>query len=188
MTWCFRRAARLTPSTTSRDGQVKLTVVSNTGKEAVLGLVSKGEFFGMSCLAAARVRVSTATAMTHCVLLRIGRDVMTRALHRDNALAELFLEKLLARNVRAEADLVDQLLNSSEKRLARTLLLLAHVDDDATPAIVTLRISQEILAEMVGTTRARVSAFMNKFRRLGYVDYGNDGLHVHRTLLNVVLR
>ena len=172
-----------------QNGQVKLTVVSNTGKEAVLGLVSKGEFIGMSCLAAAPVRVSTATAVTHCVLLRIGRDVMTRALHRNNALAELFLEKLLARNVRAEADLVDQLLNSSEKRLARTLLLLAHVGDDATPATVTLRISQEVLAEMVGTTRARVSAFMNKFRQLGYVDYGgNDGLHVHRTLLNVVLR
>ena len=169
-------------------GQVKLTVVSNTGKEAVLAIAGKGEFLGMSCLAAVRVRLDTATAMTDCELLRIGRDVMTRALHRSDALAALFVEKLLARNIRAEADLVDQLLNSSEKRLARTLLLLAHVDDDATPPIVTLEISQETLAEMVGTTRARVSAFMNKFRQLGFVDYGKDGLHVHRSLLNVVLR
>jgi len=169
-------------------GQVKLTVVSTTGKEAVLGIAGKGEFIGISCLAAVRVRLDTATAMTDCELLRIGRDVMTRALHRSDALAALFVEKLLARNIRAEADLVDQLLNSSEKRLARTLLLLAHVGDDATPAVVTLEISQETLAEMVGTTRARVSAFMNRFRQLGFVDYGKDGLHVHRSLLNVVLR
>ena len=169
-------------------GQVKLTAVSNTGREAVVAVASKGEFLGMSCLAAARVRVTTATAITDCELQRIDKDVMARALHRNDALAELFVERLLARNIRAEADLVDQLLNSSEKRLARALLLLAHVGNEAMPATVTLKISQETLAEMVGTTRPRVNAFMNKFRDSGFVDYGNDGLHVHRSLLNVVLR
>jgi CRP/FNR family transcriptional regulator, cyclic AMP receptor protein len=171
-----------------RDGQVKLTVVSNTGKEAVLGVVRNGEFVGMSCLAAVRVRASTATAMADCELLRIDRDVMMRALHRNDALAEMFVAQLLARNIRAEADLVDQLLNGSEKRLARVLLLLAHVGGDTEPATVTLKLSQETLAEMVGTTRSRVNAFMNKFRDLGFVDYSKDGLHVHRSLLNVVLR
>jgi len=169
-------------------GQVKLTVVSNTGKEAVLGIASEGEFVGFSCLAGARVYVKTATAMTDCELLRIDRDVMTRALHRNDALAALFVGKLLLQNIRAEADLVDQLLNSSEKRLARALLLLAHVGKEATPATVTLKISQETLAAMVGTTRSRVNAFMNKFRDSGFVDYGNNGLHVNRSLMNVVLR
>ena len=169
-------------------GQVKLTAVSNTGKEAVLGLASKGEFVGFSCLAGTGVYLKTATAMTDCELLRIDRDVMTRALHQNDALAALFLETLLLQNIRAEADLVDHLLNSSEKRLARTLLLLAHVGKEATPATVTLRISQDTLAEMVGTTRSRVNAFMNKFRNSGFVDYGKNGLHVHRSLLSVVLQ
>ena len=169
-------------------GQVKLTVVSNTGKEAVLGIASEGEFVGFSCLAGARVYLKTATAMTDCELLRIDRDVMTRALHQNDALAALFLETLLLQNIRAEADLVDHLLNSSEKRLARTLLLLAHVGEEATRATVTLKISQETLAEMVGTTRSRVNAFMNKFRNSGFVDYGKNGLHVHRSLLSVVLQ
>jgi len=169
-------------------GQVKLTVVSNTGKEAVLGIASEGEFVGFSCLAGARVYVKTATAMTDCELLRIDRDVMTRALRRNDALASLFVGRLLLQNIRAEADLVDQLLNSSEKRLARTLLLLAQTGEGATPATVTLKISQETLAEMVGTTRSRVNAFMNKFRDSGFVDYGKDGLHIHRSRLSVVLR
>jgi len=169
-------------------GQVKLTVVSNTGKEAVMGIASAGEFIGSSCLAGARVCLKTATAMTDCQLLRIDRDVMTRALHRNEALAALFLRTLLVQNIRAEADLVDQLFNSSEKRLARALLLLAHVGEAAAPVTVTLKISQETLAEMVGTTRSRVNAFMNKFRDSGFVDYDKNGLHVHRSLLNVVLR
>ena len=169
-------------------GQVKLTVVSTTGKEAVLGIASEGEFVGFSCLAGARVYLKTATAMTDCELLRIDRDVMTRALHRNEALAALFVRTLLLQNIRAEANLVDQLLNSSEKRLARALLLLAHVGEEVTPATVTLKISQETLAEMIGTTRSRVNAFMNKFRDSGFIDYGKNGLHVHRSLLNVVLR
>jgi CRP-like cAMP-binding protein len=171
-----------------RKGRVKLTVVSNTGKEAVLGIVSEGEFFGFSCLAGSRVYLKTATAMTDCELLRIDRDVMTRALHRNDALAALFVGTLVLQNIRAEADLVDQLLNSSEKRLARALLLLAHVGNEATPATVTLKINQETLAAMIGTTRSRVNAFMNKFRDAGFVEYGRNGLHVHRSLLNVVLR
>jgi CRP/FNR family transcriptional regulator, cyclic AMP receptor protein len=169
-------------------GQVKLTVVSNTGKEAVLGIASEGQFVGISCLGGAPARVKTATAMTDCELLRIDRDTMARALRRDHALADLFLERLLALNVRAEADLADQLLNSSEKRLARALLLLARVGNDGTPEPVALKVSQETLAEMVGTTRSRINTFMNKFRASGFVDYGKDGVHVHRSLLNVVLR
>jgi CRP/FNR family transcriptional regulator, cyclic AMP receptor protein len=169
-----------------RKGRVKLTVVSNTGKEAVLGIASEGEFVGASCLTGARAYIKTATAMVDCELLRIDRDVMKRALHRNDALAALFVERLLSQNVRAEADLVDQLLNSSEKRLARALLLLAHVGDETMP--VTLKISQETLAQMVGTTRSRVNEFMNRFRDSGFVDYDRDGLHVHRSLLDVVLR
>lgn len=171
-----------------RKGQVKLTVVSSTGKDAILGIARAGEFVGFSCLAGARAYLKTATAMTDCELLRIDRDVMARALHRNEALAVRFVRTLLLQNIRAEADLVDHLLNSSEKRLARALLLLAHVGEAATPATVPLRISQETLAGMVGTTRSRVNAFMNKFRDSGFVDYGKNGLHVHRSLLNVVLR
>jgi CRP/FNR family transcriptional regulator, cyclic AMP receptor protein len=169
-------------------GQVKLTVVSNTGKEAVLGIASDGQFLGISCLGGARVRVKTATAVTDCELLRIDRDTMARALGRDHALASLFVDRLVALNARAEANLADQLLNSSEKRLARTLLLLARVGHEGTPAIVVLKVSQETLAEMVGTTRSRVNTFMNKFRASGFVDYGKNGLCVHRSLLNVLLR
>ena len=171
-----------------QEGQVKLTVVSNTGKEAILGIAREGEFVGSSCLAGARFYLKTATAMTDCELLRIDRDVMTRALHRNDALAALFVGTLLSQNIRAEADLVDQLLNSSEKRLARALLLLAHVGEEATAATVSVKISQETLAEMVGTTRSRVNVFMNKFRDSGFIDYGKNGLHVYRSLLNVVLR
>jgi CRP-like cAMP-binding protein len=171
-----------------RSGRVKLTVVSRTGKEAILGVASEGQFLGESCLAGARVRLKSAIAMTDCELVRIDREVMESALQRDHALADVFVERMLARNIRYEADLVDQLLNSSEKRLARALLLLARVSTEATPEAIDLKISQEALAEMVGTTRPRVNAFMNKFRTLGYIDYGNDGLHVHRSLLQVVLQ
>jgi CRP-like cAMP-binding protein len=171
-----------------RKGRVKLTVVSSTGKEAVLGIVSEGQFTGFSCLAGSPVYLKTATAMTACELLKIDKDVMKRALHRNEALAALFVKTLLLQIIRAEADLVDQLLNSSEKRLARALLLLAHVGSEATRATVTLKINQETLAAMIGTTRSRVNAFMNRFRDAGFVEYGRNGLHVHRSLLNVVLR
>jgi len=171
-----------------RSGLVRLTIVSSTGKEAVLGTASKGQFFGESCLAGARVRVKSATAVTDCELLRIEKNVMLRALRQNRQWAELFVEKMLARNIRYEEDLVDQLLNNSQKRLARALLLLAGVGHSAAPETVVLKISQETLAEMVGTTRSRVSSFMNGFRSLGYVDYDKRGLHVHRSLLNVVLR
>ena len=171
-----------------RSGLVRLTIVSSTGKEAVLGTAGKGQFFGESCLAGARVRVKSATAVTDCELLRIEKNVMMRALRQNRQWAELFVEKMLARNIRYEEDLVDQLLNNSQKRLARALLLLAGVGHSAAPETVVLKISQETLAEMVGTTRSRVSSFMNGFRSLGYVDYDKTGLHVHRSLLNVVLR
>lgn len=171
-----------------RKGLVRLSVVSENGKEAVLAAVGEGQFFGESCLAGAPVRVDSATAMTSCELLRVERDVMRRALQQNRGWADLFVSKMLARNVRYEEDLIDQLLNCSEKRLARTLLLLGRVGDEAAREAVVLQISQETLAEMVGTTRSRVNAFMNGFRSLGYIDYSASGLHVHPSLLNVVLR
>lgn len=169
-------------------GRVSLAVVSGAGKEAVLGFAVEGQFFGTTCLTGARTRNKTATAMTRCELLRIDRDVVARALHRDGAFADLFIEGVLTRSLRSEADLVDQLLNSSEKRLARALLLLAGVDKEASPENRTLQVTQETLAQIVGTTRSRVNSFMNKFRALGMIDYGQNGLHVHRSLLTVVLR
>lgn len=167
---------------------MRLTVVSPSGKEAVLGTASEGQFFGESCLAGPQVRVDSATAVTSCELLRIDRDVMRQTLRRNRRWADLFVEKMLLSNIRYEEALVDQLLNCSKKRLARTLLLLAHVGQEAAPEAVALKISQETLAAMVGTTRSRVSAFMNTWRSIGYIDYGPSGLHVHRSLLNVVLR
>ena len=167
---------------------MRLTIVSSTGKEAVLGTASKGQFFGETCLAGARVRVKSATAVTDCELLRIEKNAMLRALRQNRQLAELFVEKMLARNIRYEEDLIDHLLNDSRKRLARALLLLAGVGRTEAPETTVLKISQETLAEMVGTTRSRVSSFMNGFRSSGYVDYGASGLHVHRSLLNVVRR
>ena len=171
-----------------RKGLVRLSVVSLHGKEAILGTASKGQFFGESCLAGARARIKSATAMTDCELLRVEKDAMMRALQRTPQWAELFLEKLLARNIRYEQDLADQLLNSSEKRLARALLLLSGVGHATTPETVALKITQDALAEIVGTTRSRICSFMNRFRSLGYIDYGKGGLRVHRSLLNVVLR
>jgi CRP-like cAMP-binding protein len=167
-------------------GKVKLTVVSQVGKEATIGILSEGNFFGEGSLAGQSVRMGSATAMTDCEVLRINKSAMMQALHREHAFSDLFVSYLLARNIRYEEDLVDQLFNSSEKRLARVLLMLAHFGKEGTPERVVPKISQEILAEMIGTTRSRVSFFMNRFRKLGFIHY-NGGLQVHSSLLNVVL-
>jgi CRP/FNR family cyclic AMP-dependent transcriptional regulator len=167
-------------------GKVRLTVVSKTGKEATIGIVSEGNFFGEGSLAGQVRRMGSAAAMTDCELLRIDKRAMMSALHREHAFSDLFVAYLLARNIRYEADLVDQLFNSSEKRLARVLLLLARFGKEGAPETVVPKISQETLAEMVGTTRSRVSFFMNRFRKLGFIHY-NGGLQVHSSLLNVVL-
>jgi CRP-like cAMP-binding protein len=169
------------------EGKVRLTVVSKIGKEATLGMLSEGEFFGEGGLAGQSLRMGSATAMTDCQLLRIDKKAMMLALHREHKFSDLFVAYLLARNIRYEEDLVDQLFNSSEKRLARLLLLLAHFGKEGVPETVIPKISQETLAEMIGTTRSRVSFFMNRFRKLGFVDYGDSGLKVHSSLLNVVL-
>jgi CRP/FNR family transcriptional regulator, cyclic AMP receptor protein len=171
-------------------GKVKKTVTSKTGKEAVLAILAPGDFFGESSLNAQVRRVTTTTAMTDCIAMRLERAAMLRALHDNPEFSDLFMLHLLHRNNRAQEDLVDQLFNSSEKRLARTLLLLANFGKDNKPEPVIAKISQETLAEMVGTTRSRVSFFMNKFRRLGFIDYvggGKEGLHVNTSLLNIVL-
>ena len=167
-------------------GRVRLTVVSAAGKEATIGIVSEGNFFGEGSLAGQVVRMGSAAAMTDCELLRVDKKAMMIALHREHAFSDLFVAYLLARNIRYEEDLVDQLFNSSEKRLARVLLLLAHFGKEGIPETVVPKISQETLAEMVGTTRSRVSFFMNRFRKLGFIHY-NGGLQVHSSLLNVVL-
>ena len=168
-------------------GKVRLTVVSNDGKEATIGILGDGEFFGEGALAGQAVRMGSATAMTDCAVLRIDKKAMMRALHREHTFSDMFVAHLLARNIRYEEDLVDQLFNSSEKRLARILLLLAHIGKEGKPETVVPKISQEMLAEMIGTTRSRVSFFMNRFRKLGFVDYSGSGLQVHSSLLNVVL-
>jgi len=170
-----------------REGKVRLTVVSNIGKEATLGILNEEEFFGEGGLAGQPFRMGSATAMTDCELLQIDKKAMMLALHQEHTLSDLFTAYLLGRNIRYEADLVDQLFNSSEKRLARILLLLAHFGKEGVPETVVPKISQETLAEMVGTTRSRVSFFMNRFRKLGFLDYGESGLQVHSSLLNVVL-
>jgi len=169
-------------------GKVLLTVVSKIGKEATLGILSEGEFFGEGSLAGQALRMGSATAMTDCELLRVDKKEMMLAVHREHTFSDLFVAYLLARNIRYEEDLVDQLFNSSEKRLARILLLLAHFGKEGTPETVIPKISQEALAGMIGTTRSRVSFFMNRFRKLGFVDYnGGSSLQVHSSLLNVVL-
>jgi len=167
-------------------GKVKLTVVSKPGKEATIGILGEGDFFGEACLVGQPLRMLTATAMTDCEVLRIDKKAMMEALHREHEFSDLFVAHLLARNVRYEEDLVDQLFNSSEKRLARILLLLAHFGKEGKPESVVPKISQEMLAEMIGTTRSRVSFFMNRFRKLGFIHY-NGGLQVHSSLLNIVL-
>lgn len=171
-------------------GKVRLTVVSKTGKEATIGILSEENFFGEGSLAGQALRMGSAVAMTDCQLLRIEKRAMMDALHHEHALSDMFVAYLLARNIRYEEDLVDQLFNSSEKRLARVLLMLARFGKEGVPEPVVPKISQETLAEMVGTTRSRVSFFMNRFRKLGFIDYAGGvegGLQVHSSLLNVVL-
>src|SRR5579863_3347157 len=167
-------------------GKVRLTVVSKAGKEATIGIVGEKNFFGEGSLAGQLVRMGSAVALTDCDLLRVEKKAMLDALHREHTFSDLFVAYLLARNIRYEEDLVDQLFNSSEKRLARILLLLAHFGKEGIPETVVPQISQETLAEMIGTTRSRVSFFMNRFRKLGFIHY-NGGLKVHSSLLSVVL-
>jgi CRP/FNR family transcriptional regulator, cyclic AMP receptor protein len=167
-------------------GKVKLTVLSRQGKQAVIAILGPGNFFGEGCLAGQPFRMSTATAMTDSAIVLIPKQTMIRALHDDAGFSETFTTYLLSRNIRFEEDLVDQLFNSSEKRLARILLLLANFGKEGRPEPVVPKVSQETLAEMVGTTRSRVSFFMNKFRKLGFIDY-NGGLEVHSSLLHIVL-
>ena len=169
-----------------QNGKIKLTVVSSSGKEAAIGILAEGDFFGEGCLAGQHLRMESATAMTNCEILRIDKKVMTQALHRERKMSDMFVVYLLARNIRYEEDLVDQLFNSSEKRLARVLLLLAHFGKEGVPESIIPEISQTTLAEMVGTTRPRINFFMNRFRKLGFIHY-NGGLQVHSSLLNVVL-
>jgi CRP/FNR family transcriptional regulator, cyclic AMP receptor protein len=167
-------------------GKVRLTVVSSNGKEATIGILGAGDFFGEGALAGQALRMGSVAAMTDCTVLRIDKKAMMGALHREHEFSDLFVAYLLSRNIRYEEDLVDQLFNSSEKRLARVLLLLARFGKEGKPEGVVPSISQETLAEMVGTTRSRVSFFMNRFRKLGFIHY-NGGLEVHSSLLNVVL-
>jgi CRP-like cAMP-binding protein len=167
-------------------GKVKLTVLSRQGKQAVIAILGPGTFFGEGCLAGQPLRMSTATAMTDSAIVPLPKPAMIRALHEDAGFSETFTTYLLSRNIRFEEDLVDQLFNSSEKRLARILLLLANFGKEGRPEPVLPKVSQETLAEMVGTTRSRVSFFMNKFRKLGFIEY-NGGLEVHSSLLHVVL-
>lgn len=167
-------------------GQVKLTIVSAQGKEAVVGIYSASDFFGEASLAGQPVRLATAAALSECLIVRLSKPAMLRVLRDEPTFSELFVAHLLSRNIRVEADLVDQLFNSSEKRLARVLLLLANFGKEGKPEAVIPSITQETLAEMIGTTRSRVSFFMNKFRKLGFIEY-NGKLSVHSSLLNVVL-
>ncbi len=171
-----------------KEGKVKLTVVSKSGKEATIGILNKGDFFGEGCLTGQALRMCSATAMTDCSVMQIDKEYMMEVLHREHALSDMFVAYLLTRNIRYEEDLVDQLFNSSEKRLARMLLLLAHFGKEGKHEILIPKMSQETLAEMIGTTRSRVSFFMNRFRKLGFIDYhAGDELQVHSSLLNVVL-
>jgi CRP/FNR family transcriptional regulator, cyclic AMP receptor protein len=171
-------------------GKIKLTVVSQQGKEAVIALLGAGDFFGEGCLAGQPVRMGSATAMSECSVMRLEKAGVVRLIHNQPAFSELLLHHLLSRNIRIEEDLVDQLFNSSEKRLARVLLLLANFGKDGKPEPVIPKVSQETLAEIVGTTRSRVSFFMNRFRKLGFIQYSSQhtgSLEVHSSLLNVIL-
>jgi CRP/FNR family cyclic AMP-dependent transcriptional regulator len=167
-------------------GKAKLTVVSEQGKEAVIAILGTDEFFGEGCLAGQVQRIATVTAMSDSVIARLEKAAIIDVIHREPTFSELFIAHLLGRSIRVEADLVDQLFNSSEKRLARLLLLLANFGKEGMPEPMIAKISQETLAEMIGTTRSRVSFFMNKFRKLGFIEY-NGGIEVHSSLLNVVL-
>jgi len=167
-------------------GKVKITVISEQGKEAVVAILGPNEFFGEACLAGQAQRIATVTTMIESIIMRLEKAAIVDVIHRQPAFSEMFIAHLLGGKIRAEADLVDQLFNSSEKRLARVLLLLANFGKEGKPEPIIAKISQETLAEMIGTTRSRVSFFMNKFRKLGLIDY-NGGIHVHSSLLNVVL-
>ena len=167
-------------------GKVKLTVLSKQGKEAVVAILNDNDFFGEGCLAGQPIRMSTATAISECSIMKLERAAVLRLLHEEPSFSELFVGHLLSRNIKIEEDLVDQLFNSSEKRLARVVLLLANFGKESKPEPVIPKISQETLAGIVGTTRSRVSFFMNRFRKLGFIDY-NGGLKIHSSLLNVVL-
>jgi CRP-like cAMP-binding protein len=169
-----------------QNGKVKITVLSQQGKEAVIAIVGAGDFFGEGCLAGQPLRMATATAMMDCRIVRLDKLSTVRVLREEPTFSKVFLDHLLTRNTRLEEDLVDQLFNSSEKRLARVLLLMANFGKEGKPEPVVAKVSQEMLAEMIGSTRARVSHFMNKFRKLGLIDY-NGGFHVHSSLMNVVL-
>jgi len=168
-------------------GKVKLAIVSEHGKEAVVAMLGTNEFFGEGCLAGQARRIATATTMTDSVIVRLEKAAILRVIHEEPAFSEMFIAHLLGRTIRVESDLVDQLFNSSEKRLARTLLLLANFGKESRPQPIIAKVSQETLAEMIGTTRSRVSFFMNKFRKLGLIDY-NGSIEIHSSLLNVVLR
>jgi CRP-like cAMP-binding protein len=171
-------------------GKIKLTVVSKQGKEAVVAILGAGDFFGEGCLAGQSLRMASATTMLECSILRIEKACAIRLLHEQPDFSELLLHHMLSRNIRIEEDLVDQLFNSSEKRLARVLLLLANFGKEGKPSLVIPKISQETLAEIVGTTRSRVSFFMNRFRKLGFIQYSgqyDSGLEVHSSLLNIIL-
>ena len=169
-----------------QEGQVKVCIISELGKEAVVALHGKGDFFGEGCLSGQARRLATVAAMTDLTIMRIDKASIVRVLHEEPKFSEPFMTYLLARNARVEEDLVDQLFNSSEKRLARLLLLMANFGKEGRPDLVIPKISQETLAEMIGTTRSRVSSFMNKFRKLGFVEY-NGEMKVHSSLLNMVL-
>ena len=169
-----------------QEGGVKLTVVSGAGKEAVVAILGRGDFLGEGCLTGQSIRIATATTIAPTTVLVIEKDEMMRALHEEHEFSDRFIAHVLARNLRVEEDLIDQLFNSTEKRLARTLLLLARYGAKGHPQEVLPKVSQETLAEMIGTTRSRVNLFMNKFRELGFIQY-NGGIHVNRSLLSVVL-
>ena len=167
-------------------GKAKVTVVSEQGKEAVVSMLGADEFFGEGCLAGQSQRIATVTTMTDSSIMRLDKAAMIRLLHEDSVFAEMFMAHVMSRTIRVESDLIDQLFNSSEKRLARLLLLMANYGKETKPEPIIAKISQEMLAEMIGTTRSRVSFFMNKFRDLGFIDY-NGGIKVHSSLLNIVL-
>jgi CRP/FNR family transcriptional regulator, cyclic AMP receptor protein len=171
-----------------KEGKIRLTIVSKSGKEATLGILNEGDFIGEGCLTGQTRRLFSATAMTDSTVMRIDKKSMMDVLHREQTFSDMFVAYLLTRNIRYEEDLVDQLFNSSEKRLARILLLLAHFGKEGRQETVIPKMSQEMLAEMIGTTRSRVSFFLNRFRKLGFIDYdGGSGLQVHSSLLNIVL-
>jgi CRP/FNR family cyclic AMP-dependent transcriptional regulator len=183
----FRQSAAADAVFYIQKGKIKIVVASQQGKEAVVGVMNPGEFFGEGCLIGQPLRLATAKAMTESQVVRVSKAEMLRVIHDEPSFAELFMTHLLTRNSRVEEDLVDQLFNSSEKRLARTLLLLANFGQDGGPQPIPTRISQETLAEIIGTTRSRVSLFMNKFRKLGFIEY-NGHLEVHSSLMSVLLR